>query len=364
MPFEYGAVSCRMFLVPRGLPQDAVERFAKCAAPAIDGADGEVQGWVTGRHLLDRNITDESAFYGGFLRLTHLTAQRRIPASLLAAEVRIQELAEASTQEQGGLSRKRKTEIRQSVIKRLLPRMPPQLTGMPFVYHQTSDLVYAAALSVKQADTFGIYFQHTLDLPITPLVPGALAAYLRQADTRDWPPACFSPEVTDDQGDAEAGREFLTWLWFRGETNSGWVEPDKGERVGVLVEGPLTFVREGTGAHVTQLRKGEPLLSAEAKTALLTGKKLRQAKLTFARGDRQWQCTLDADEFVFRGLRLPDTEPLEPVALFQERMRALEDFRSIFFGLYGRFLDDRTGAGWAKVRTAMKDWVKGRQGRK
>ena len=53
-----------------------------------------------------------------------------------------------------------------------------------------------------------------------------------------------------------------------------------------MLEGPLTFFREGEGAHEAVLRKGTPLNSREAGTALYCGKKLKRAKLVLAEGDR------------------------------------------------------------------------------
>ncbi len=70
MGFESGTVSFRFFDLARSLPEDAIERFAEHALSGVSQVQAEeVKGWVTGRHLMDRNITSESAIYGGFLRL-------------------------------------------------------------------------------------------------------------------------------------------------------------------------------------------------------------------------------------------------------------------------------------------------------
>jgi len=46
-------------------------------------------------------------------------------------------------------------------------------------------------------------------------------------------------------------------------------------------------------------------VSAEAKTALLSGKKLRCAKLMLALPDEAWSCSFDVQTFVVRSLNLP-----------------------------------------------------------
>ncbi len=80
MSFESGSIGCRLFFVPDEIPDDVVERFAAQAAPSLDALKDEpVQGWVGGRHLLDRVITEENAYTAGFLRLVLMQAERKIP---------------------------------------------------------------------------------------------------------------------------------------------------------------------------------------------------------------------------------------------------------------------------------------------
>jgi hypothetical protein len=107
------------------------------------------------------------------------------------------------------------------------------------------------------------------------------------------------------------------------------------------------------------------LLSAEAKAALLSGKKLRRAKITLARGDEAWTCSFDADAFVFRGLKLPETEKLDAVSRFQERMRMIDTFQQAFLQLFDRFVDERRdGKIWKDAQAEIHKWVSGRKTRR
>ena len=125
-----------------------------------------------------------------------------------------------------------------------------------------------------------------------------------------------------------------------------------------MVEGPLTFVMEGKGAHEITLKKGEPMLSAEARTALLSGKKLKKAKVQFVRGEEAWAFTFDADEFVFRSLKLPQTETFDRIGKFQERMVLLETFRETFFHLFREFVKERDDSKqWSETKFNMRKWV-------
>ena len=78
-----------MLILTRPLPKDAVEKFAAQALPPVEYLkDDPLFGWVTGRHLMDRDIDEESARWGGILRLALVKAEKKIPNSLLKAEVR------------------------------------------------------------------------------------------------------------------------------------------------------------------------------------------------------------------------------------------------------------------------------------
>ena len=361
MGFESGSVSCRMFYVQGRMPEDCVKRFAAHAAPPIDTVGSDpVSGWVSGRHLLDRKITDENATVAGYLRLTLVSAQRKVPEALLRAECQMEELAEMQARGTAFLKRDARMEIRKNVLDRLLPAMPPTLKGMPMVHDAQNDLVYAAAMSDKQSDALILAVREAVGVTLIPLTPATAALRRKQVNARDLDPSSFSPEFEDEQSSDSLGQDFLTWLWFFAEMRGGLVKTDRQE-FGVILEGPLTFVLEGNGAYETVLRKGTPLVSAEAKTALLSGKKLKSARVTLARGEEMWSVRLDGDEFLFRGLAMPKGAQLDPISRFQERMLLLETFREAFLQCYDIFLGERANASaWKKTVKEIHGWVANR----
>lgn len=364
MGFESGSVGFRLFHLPQPAPADAVKRFAKHALPPLDAIGaGKVTGWVTGRHLLDRHLTDDTAHYGGYLRLTLVTAERKIPTALYRAECKMEELAQLATQGHERLSARARSDIREQITARLLPQMPPQLKAAPFIAEAAGERLWATALSEAQAEDFAMHFNQATGVNPIPLTPEAAAAR-RQIDVRQWDVACFSPEAEGEPVSDRVGHDFLTWFWFLAEARRGLVTlPELGE-FGLLLEGPLTFVMEGGGAHEMVLRKGEPRVSAEAKAALLAGKKLKRARLALARGDHTWSCALNADTFAFRGLKLPPTEQLDAVSRFQDRMRALELFGDAFYGIFDQFLAERNDPRrWQETLQEIRKWVADRYAR-
>ena len=359
MGFEKGSLSFRMFFASRDLGTEDVNKFSASALPPLNTlAEEEVHGWVASRHLLDRHITEETAFLGGYLRLTLTQAKKKVPASLLAAECAVEEMAVMEADEKQYLNQQARSEIKKQVKERLLPEMPPQLKGIDFVFDQRSHMIYASTTSEKQLDAFVLTLMQTTGCSAQVADPETIAEKTEQIDVQTWAPVSFSGELEDGMVDGTAGREFLMWLWYSSEKRGGLANvPEVGE-IAFMVEGPLTFVMEGKGAHEITLRKGEPMLSAEARTALLSGKKLKKAKVQFVRGEEIWAFTFDADEFVFRSLKLPQTETFDRVGKFQERMVLLETFRHCFFHLFQEFIKERdASATWKKTKEAMRQWV-------
>ncbi len=367
MPFEHGNVTCTLFYVARDLPANLAEAFAREAAPPLDTLGEEaLSGWVGGRHLLDLPVTEENAWYGGHLRLYLVRAERKVPPSLFRAHCAMEELALMRAENRPFLNRKERMAIRQEVIARLLPQMPPTISGAPFVAAPRDRFLYLGTASVRQAEVFAVQFHRTTGVELIPVQAATAAAQRKRIDVRDWPPSSFSPDLPDHAEDPSPGRDFLTWLWFDSESRGGISQVEGVGRVAHQIEGPLYFAREGEGAQEVVLRRGSPTLSAEARTCLLAGKKLRQARLMVARQDETWQATFDADGFTVRNLKLPVEEEkgLDPVSRFQDRMIRIGAFRDTLLGLFDRFLAERNdGATWARTVSDIRTWASERQAR-
>ena len=363
MSFESGSVSLRMFTLARPLPDDAVDHFNENSLPSLDSVRQDpVFGWVTGRHLLDRNINEESAYFGGALRLSLVKAERKIPTSLLKAEMKQEELVRIQAKELEYVSRKEKAEIREELVDRLLPQMPAQLKELCMVQDAETGVLYTDAVSEKQADEFIIHFRHATGVGAEPMTPASIALARKRVDVRDWYPTSFSPEVEAEQVSDDPGYDFLTWLWFQSEANDEFIDTPQG-KISLLIEGPLQFVMEGGGAHESVIRKGNPTVSTEAKASLLSGKKLTKAKISVVRGEDVWSGNFDAAEFVTRSMKLPeDPDKLDPVSRFQDRVIKIGEYRDMMFALYDQFVEVRSDKNtWKAALNDIHSWVKKRK---
>lgn len=358
MPFDSGSVSFMMCRLPEPMPEDALEKFSdKKAMPLSNVMEEQDLGWVSGRHLLETRLDEETCVAGGYLSLSLRLAQRKIPASLYKAECKIEELAIQQATNSHFISRKAKKEIQEAVTEKMLPHMPPSLSGIPFVIDERSHILYLGCSSAAQYDKFALYFHETMGFEPIHLSPIEAAAALLNTDPRNLPSLHFSPEQAF-QEDPTLGRDFCTWLWYFQEMQGGKFRvADRGD-FAIQIDGPLTFSAEGNGAMESVVRKGMPTISAEAKAALLVGKKLRQAKFNLVRDKEQWSFGFDADNFVFRSMKLPQGEALDPGSHFQERIMALTIFREAFFALFELFLENLADEKrWDALQPAIYRWV-------
>ncbi len=366
MAFDQGPMTFRVCHLPKPLPKDALGRFAAAAAPPLESLrDEPVWGWVSGRHLLERRIDQETATLGGYLHLCLRKAERRIPPGLLRAECRLAELTQMAAAKTDRLSHKERKAIKEEVIERLLPQMPPQLSGVPFTVDTPDNVLYVSAPGQAALDTFLGKFCDAIGFEPIPLTPENAATTLFGVDPKSVMALNFAPEIPDGEAGGTLGQNFLTWLWWFQEERKGVLPQTKLGEFGLLLDGPLVFVAKGPGAYESVVRKGTPTLSAEAKAALSVGKKLRRAKLTLARArGEEWSVTVDADEFVFRGLRVPEGEAMDPGSIFEERLGNLYIFQKVFFALFQRFLNEfREPAKVQEFQEQAKKWVRERDGK-
>jgi recombination associated protein RdgC len=164
----------------------------------------------------------------------------------------------------------------------------------------------------------------------------------------------------DPNAQAFLGREFLTWLWFRCETDGGAFDLPDGE-VGVVFNDYVALVSEGEEREENICKKGSAHRSQEARTALSVGKVVSAAKLEIARGERAFAATIAGDTLDVRSAKYPDPEAEDPEERALERLEAMEELAEIIDGLYGLFLAVRLAPVWdAKEVPAVTKWIRKR----
>ncbi len=158
------------------------------------------------------------------------------------------------------------------------------------------------------------------------------------------------------------GREFLTWLWFRSETEPVF-------RAGKDL-GPFTVameqrivVRGGEGeSQETAAVSGSLSPLREARFGLQTGKQVVRALIKFEKDGMEWQVSLRAEDLSLNSFRTPKVDRSDasddPDALFLEKAYLLELGLSMLDEMYRSFLEVRlSGEQWVQEVKRIAQWM-------
>ncbi len=162
------------------------------------------------------------------------------------------------------------------------------------------------------------------------------------------------------------GQEFLTWLWWKSEERGGNVAiPGQGDILVVFEKHMLLEYGEGE-YNEKLICSGLQAEMQEARTGLLMGKKLEQARIQLVQAEHEWNFTLAAALMEFRNVRLPKTagseqggsnDPEETEGMILERVYLFEELIRIVNDLFRVFLDVRLSEEWREELQKIKEWI-------
>ena len=326
MPFESGSTALMICTLGEKLPDDFLERLAKYSAGRLDDVKDEpTVGWVSGRHLLESEISEMTSICGGHLYVNLRKAERKIPSQLLKAICRKEELAYMQANNMITVPRAERKRIKEDAIERNLMKMPPTISATPIIVDRALNVMYVGSASLSGFDTIAAEFARAMEIEPVPVTIPELMVKLFRASDVDLPRLSFNGR---DEGEAVPGRDFLTWLWYHAETNEGRLKiKDLGE-FHLIIEGPLSFA----------------FASDEA------------------RGDAErWTFTFDADNFTMTGLNLPEGEEMELNARFEERVGFLHTLHVALEEYFRLFATTVMGSERPALEKDIRKWAEERE---
>ncbi len=162
------------------------------------------------------------------------------------------------------------------------------------------------------------------------------------------------------------GQEFLTWLWWKSEERGGSILlPDRGDIIVVFEKHMLLEYGEGE-SNEKLICSGLQSELQEARTGLLMGKKLEQARIQLVSAEHEWNFTLAAALMEFRNVKLPKTagteadssgNPEETEGMILERIYLFEELVRLVNELFHLFLQNRIAESWGKELVRIREWV-------
>lgn len=162
------------------------------------------------------------------------------------------------------------------------------------------------------------------------------------------------------------GQEFLSWLWYKSEERGGTVLlPESGEDIQLVFEKHL-LLEYGEGDSLEKVVcQGLQSELKEARTGLLQGKKLEQARIHMVRGEYEWHMTIKASMLEFRSVKVPktmagseegdDDEAVEGRLL--DRIGLLETAYKTFDQLLLQFTKLRISEQWPDELARLRAWI-------
>ncbi|SHN50892.1 hypothetical protein [Desulfovibrio litoralis] len=164
------------------------------------------------------------------------------------------------------------------------------------------------------------------------------------------------------------GQEFLTWLWFKTDTNNVFDAPaSKGFDGGAFIinVGQRLVVEGGEGeARETASVSGAASPLKEARLGLATGKKVTKALISIERIEEAWQLTLKANDFSINSLKTPTIDKSDKDddadAIFLEKIYLIETCTNALDYIYKEFLQLRLSEQWTEENLKIRNWIKAR----
>ncbi|WP_243545800.1 hypothetical protein [Pseudodesulfovibrio tunisiensis] len=160
------------------------------------------------------------------------------------------------------------------------------------------------------------------------------------------------------------GQDFLTWLWYKTESENALFEIKDKRTFSVNMEQRVS-VQGGDGEGVETATVSSPRGElTEAKTGLKTGKKVNKAQLRFAMDQDEWLMQVKADDFGLSGFKTPkintkDDDGDDPDSKFLEKLFLLERGLEMLDAVFTRFLVLRLSREWTEESAAVKLWING-----
>lgn len=151
-------------------------------------------------------------------------------------------------------------------------------------------------------------------------------------------------------------KEYLLWLLYLSEINSGSFEIE-GEYVVFRVEDQLKLEGEGD-VRQTDLKKGVPSISDEAKTSFKNGKLPTKMKSKIMVGEDEYVFTIDSKTMEIQGVKIPVIPMKEPELKMDQRIFHISQIYRVLELLFKQFTKERLDADiWENKVKEINTWI-------
>ena len=163
------------------------------------------------------------------------------------------------------------------------------------------------------------------------------------------------------QGSEFLGREFLVWLWFKGEVDEGRFDLGELGYVELWFDRKIVLQSETDEGTEKIACSGDNPHLKEARFALTKNKQIIEAMLKLMIGDHEWSFVLDSTWMNFKSFKTPKVmmdKDEDPEGLFYEKFFLLEKAVNAMDAIFSLFVKLRTSPEWEKEELpALQKWI-------
>jgi len=141
------------------------------------------------------------------------------------------------------------------------------------------------------------------------------------------------------------GREFLTWLYFQSDSRAGRIEA-AGELFELWLDRRVALEDDSLEPPSCVSFSGDTFTSEDMKTAIRSGKKIREARFRLEKLENTWCFTLRADRLEVASLKidLPGADDIDE--RFHGRIIAISALNDFLDTCFATFLENVLSKQW------------------
>ncbi len=153
------------------------------------------------------------------------------------------------------------------------------------------------------------------------------------------------------------GREFLTWLWFKSETQNHKIKIKNLGDFQIFIDNKIILSSSSGSVKENSLKGNSPAYAREAGIALSSGKMLSEAKFILQNRELNWSFSISADDLSLKSIRLPETTKEKSKDYFTQRIQYAKMLNDILEDLYKEYINLRLSKNFKEEAVLMQEWL-------
>lgn len=153
------------------------------------------------------------------------------------------------------------------------------------------------------------------------------------------------------------GREFLTWLWFKSESQNHKIKIKNLGEFQIFIDNKIVLSSASGSVRENSLKGNSPAYAPEASAALSSGKMLSEAKFVIQNQELNWSFSISAEDLSLKAVRLPVVAKENSSEHFSQRIAYTKMLNDILDELYREYMEIRLTDSFHKEAELIQEWL-------